>query len=235
VQPLDGLTAQLAGSGFVVTATRDLDRAVRMLRDRPPALVVVHGADGIEEATACLRLLCDRPLLVIDEHLSEESVISALGAGADAVLRPPFSNRELSARIEALLRRSSAPSHRPDRTPRHVELGDLVIDTQARLATKAGRPLRLRPTGFRLLATLASRAGRTVTHEELLSEVWGTTLRPGSGQAWDGGRDALRPHVRQLRRQLESAGGEPQRLISQRSVGYRLGSRSDHEDDGREA
>lgn len=159
-QPLDGLTARLAGCGFAVRLARDLDAAVRSLQNEAMALVVVHGAQEIEdegrgrqgaqpcaptfgarnEAITCLRLLCDRPLLVIDEQPSEDSTVSALRAGADTVLPAQLSRRELARRIDALLRRSarrwnaaSIPS------ARRVEPGHLAIDLKTqRFITQRG-------------------------------------------------------------------------------------------------
>ncbi len=206
------VAAQLVQCGFVVRTARDFDTAVRLLLERGPVAAVI-ATEEPEAICSCLRQLAELPLLVLTPEPDEELTVRALRAGADDVLHGPYSRRQLAIRIDALIRRSTR-RRQPFRSAERLQVGDLVLDMDTRQAVKGGRPLRLRPTGFRILAALARRAGAVVSHRELLSEVWGYAL-PDSN-------DVIRPHVRHLRNQLAAAGGRPQQLLSQRGSGYRL-------------
>lgn len=209
-----GLHAQLAQCGFLVQVVRDIDGAIRSLRESPVAMVIIltGAAPAIDQCRA-LRMLSSSPMVIIGNGLDEDAVVCSLEAGADSVLSASLSRRELAARIGAILRRRHAfqPAEAPS-PPYHV--GDLAIDPRAHAVTKGGRRISLTPTEFRLLVALARRAGKVVSHAELLSQVWGVT--PAESP------EIVRLHIRCLRRKLGDARNQPRLIQSRRAVGYRL-------------
>ena len=148
------------------------------------------------------------PVLMLSGRLAPEDVARALEVGADDYLRKPFDTLELMARIAALRRRAAPPQEGGT-----LRYGDLELDQFNDTATRAGRPLRLTPTEFRILRALMLRAGKSVTREELREEA----LRI----AFDPGTDVLGVHVSNLRKKTE-AGRLPRILESVRGEGYRL-------------
>ena len=208
----------LVQCGFAVLLAQDDSSAFRLVQSARPACVVVPvaGQAGVELCRV-LRGQSKTPMLAISEHGDEQLVVRCLEAGADSVLIAPLSRRVLGARIDAMLRTRTGP--RRAESQREVYcVGDLVIDTDAHVATRSGRPLSLTPTEFRLLVALTRRAGRMASHADLLSEVW--------GPAYGDRPELVRLYIRYLRRKLGDDRERPSLLLNQRGVGYRLGQSS---------
>ena len=213
-RPGPNLSSQLALCGFVIELARDLDGALRLLHTNEPALTVVR-ARSADAARYCraVRAASERPLVLVCDERDEAVIVDCLQAGADSVVIAPLSRRELEARVRACLARP-VRFRPPVASARQVRsIGDLVIDPESHIVTKAGRSVSLTPTEFRLLASLARRAGRTVTHQELLADVWGGA-RVGS--------EHLRLYVRYLRQKLEDDHRRPTLLLNRRGIGYTL-------------
>jgi two-component system OmpR family response regulator len=134
--------------------------------DSPILDITLPGPDGLALARA-LRARSDLPILFLTARDGLDDRLAGFAAGADDYLVKPFALAELLARMQALLRRSGR------RLSATIEVGDLVLDESASAAWRAGRPLGLTPTEFRLLAYLLARRGRTVSKAELLTQVWG--------------------------------------------------------------
>ncbi len=134
--------------------------------------------------------------------------VAALDTGADDYVTKPFGVAELLARIRVVLRHGQEPDR-----PRILRLGNVEIDLGAQLVTRAGRPVRLTGTEYRLLELLATNAGRVCTHRFLLERVWGPTAvdRP----------HYLRVYVANLRRKLDDPAA-PALLLTEPWTGYRL-------------
>ncbi len=160
--------------------------------------------DGID---LCRRLRDeenDVAIIAVTARAEERDRITGLRSGADDYLVKPYSMAELSARIEAVLRRVR-PKPPPART-----VGDLRVDLAAHTVTRAGRPVTLTRKEFDLLAALARAPGVTVPRDRLLIEVWGT--------CWPGGGRTLDVHIATLRGKL----GDPPLITTVRGIGYRL-------------
>jgi DNA-binding response OmpR family regulator len=145
-------------------------------------------------------------VLVLTARGEEADVVLGLDAGADDYLVKPFRLAELLARVRARTRRS-------EEWPDLTVVGDLEIDLGARTVTVADVEVTLRPKEFDLLAALGRRAGRVVTREQLLEEVW--------DEHWFGPTKTLDIHIWALRRKLDSPDA-PSRITTIRGVGYRL-------------
>ena len=157
------------------------------------------------------------PIIVLSARSGELDKIAALDAGADDYLTKPFGVGELLARVRANLRRPRAASSdgaaAADSDP-VFRFGEVAVDRQARLVRRNGAELRLTPIEYRLLSVLMANAGRVLTHRQLLREVWGPSHAEQSHY--------LRIYMGHLRQKLEIDPTQPQHLLTETAVGYRL-------------
>ena len=189
--------------------------AMDELRENLPDLVVLDvmmpEMDGFETLKA-IREVSTVPVIMLTVRQNEQDRIRGLDLGADDYIAKPFSPRELLSRIRALLRRSlMAP---PSRKTEIVVDPDLKIDFAHREVIVRGQKVVLRPTEYRLLYHLVSNAGRLLTHETLLSKVWGREYRDEAHY--------LRLYITYLRQKLEKDPAHPQYILTERGVGYRF-------------
>jgi two-component system KDP operon response regulator KdpE len=212
------LRSALEVEGYRVTACASLADACALLAhagtdDAIDVVLLDLGLpDGDGQALlAALRREQGTPVLVISAREGEGSKIRLLDAGADDYLVKPFSIGELLARLRVALRhrgRTVAAA-----TTRYERDG-LTIDLAAHRVVLNGDTVHLTPTEFKLLARLVRNAGQVVTHRQLLADVWGAEFTEHTHY--------LRLYMAQLRAKLEMQPAEPQRLLTEPGVGYRL-------------
>jgi DNA-binding response OmpR family regulator len=211
----------LAKNGFRVLVAGDGVSGLAAARRESPDLVLLDlllpGLDGRE---VCRRLRAESavPILMLTALAEDSDQIVGLELGADDYLTKPFSPAVLVARVRAALRRVGTPVERGvDGGNRRWRRGPLTLDEGAHTAVLDGRPLRLTPNEFRLLVALARHAGQTLSREQLLDELHGPEAAdlPGFDRSVDS-------HVKNLRRKLEAAGGDPGLIETVYAVGYRL-------------
>ena len=183
----------------------------RLIQTEKPQLVLLNlmlpGTDGIE-LMQTVPELADLPVIFISGYGRDETIARALEAGAEDYVVKPFSPTELTARIRAALRRRSNP------VP--FVLGDLAIDYDRRRVSVAGRPVTLTPTEYELLRVLAQGAGRVLTHEALLRQVWAGRRRSKATPK------IVRAYVKRLRHRLGDDAARPAWIFNERGVGYRM-------------
>ena len=205
--------AYLERDGFEVEVARDgVTGLERALNDRPDLVVLdwmLPGLDGLSFLRA-LRRDGALPVIMLTARTEEGDRIAGLEAGADDYVAKPFSPRELSARVRAVLRRAPAGQDEP-RAP--IEVGGLRIDGARRSVDVHGRRVELSALEFDLLATLAGAPGRVFTRDELIERVWGPDFT-GVDRVVD-------VHVSNPRQKLER-GGARGLVGTVRGVGYRL-------------
>ena len=200
--------------GFQVHTAASLSEGRALAAHAAPDLVLLDLGlpDGDGEALlASLRQRSSTPVLLISARHGEQQKIALLDAGADDYLVKPFSVGELLARMRVALR------HRGLRLAPAVtryRSGGLVVDLAAHRVALDGAPVHLTPTEFKLLARLVRSAGQVVTHRQLLADVWGAEFTAHTHY--------LRLYLGQLRAKLEADPAEPQRLLTEPGVGYRL-------------
>ena len=210
-ETLRHLRDTLAEAGYAPLVTGDPGELARLIRAEKPQLVLLDlmlpGTDGIE-LMQTVPELADLPVIFISGYGRDETIARALEAGAEDYVVKPFSPTELTARIRAALRRRSNP------VP--FVLGDLAIDYDRRRVSVAGRPVTLTPTEYELLRVLAQGAGRVLTHEALLRQVWAGRRRSKANPK------IVRAYVKRLRHRLSDDAARPAWIFNERGVGYRM-------------
>ena len=199
----------LTSAGYTVLVTGDPQEIPDLLKTHKPQLVLLDlllpGTDGIELMQRVPEL-DDLPVIFISGYGRDETIARALEAGADDYIVKPFSPTELTARVQAALRRQEEPEP--------FLLGDLAIQYEHRRVTMAGRPVELTATEYELLRLLSLNAGRVLTYEALLRRVWG-----GSDNA---DLNRVRTFVKKLRRKLGDDATRPAYILTERGVGVRM-------------
>jgi DNA-binding response OmpR family regulator len=190
------LAARLRAEGFAVEVAHDGLRGVELCERIAPDLVVLDvmlpGIDGHE---VCRRIQRDRPIpvLMLTALDAEADLLVGLGVGADDYMTKPFSQRELVARVRALLRRSQRTGEPLQSKP--ITAGPITIDPERHEVMRDGEVVHLTPTEFDLVHKLALRPGIVFSREQLLEEVWG--YEDGSA-----GTRTVDSHVAAVRRKL---------------------------------
>jgi two-component system OmpR family response regulator len=195
----------LERDGFQVLWVRSGESALAELDRHPVALVVLDlGLPGIDGLEVCRRIGGRMPVVMLSARDEVADRIVGLELGADDYLPKPFSPRELTARIRAVLRRSARVDE-----PALLTLGPVTLSPSAREARVDGREITLTQREFDLLEYLMVRSGRVVTRDELLEAVWGF-VAPGQTRT-------VEVHLAQLRKKL----GHPDLIRTVRGVGYK--------------
>jgi two-component system KDP operon response regulator KdpE len=210
-QILRALSANLRGAGYdVVTAATGEDALANAAMKPPDAVIldlVLPDKSGTE-VTRELRQWSRAPVILLSAVGDETDKVAALDAGADDYVTKPFGIDELLARLRAALRRS-APGGDPV-----LEVGELKLDLDRRLATVDGNALSLTPHEFNLLRMFMQNEGKLLTHPAILREVWGPQYHDESHY--------LHVYVSQLRRKIEPDPARPRYLLTEPGAGYRL-------------
>lgn len=208
------LKAYLERSGYeVLTATRG-DSGLELWKTQHPALVLLDlnlpGIDGIEIARQ-IRQVDETPLIMVTARVDEVDRLLGLELGADDYITKPYAPREVVARVKAVLRRSDK---QPDTPPEPIQIDDLVVDPEAHLALRDGKPLDLTPTEFSILATLAAHPGRVFSRLQL--------LETSQGVAYEGYERSVDAHIKNLRAKLQDHSKDPRYIETVFGVGYRF-------------
>ena len=189
--------------------------ALMIAQSRRPDLVVLDlglpDLDGTQLVPQ-LRAWYKGPIVVVSARHQENDKIQALDAGADDYLTKPFGTGELLARMRAALRTTARQTQQPDQGV--FEAGELRVDRDRHEVTVRGQSVKLTPLEYRLLHTLIKQAGKVVTRQQLLREVW--------GEAHLDEAHYLRVYMSALRHKLELDPARPKLLLTEQNVGYRL-------------
>jgi DNA-binding response OmpR family regulator len=215
----DSLTYSLKREGFEVEAVADGNSALEVARQLEPDLIVLDlmlpDISGFEVCRR-LRTFTTSPVIMLTARSEEIDRVLGLEVGADDYLAKPFSFRELLARINALLRLVSLDrqASQPEPQVPVLTMRLLTLDPAARRVVKGERELQLSAREFDLLHVLMKNAGRAMSREDLISQVW--------GEDWGGDPRTLDVHVRWLRIKIEEDPANPEYLQTVRGFGYRF-------------
>jgi two-component system KDP operon response regulator KdpE len=209
------LRATLQAFGYAVEEAATGAEGRDLLVRHSPAVVLLDlglpDGDGLDLAQE-IRGWSRVPIIIVSARGKEEDKIRALDLGADDYLTKPFGSGELLARIRVALRHSAESTGAA--TEPVQEFGPLRVDFAAREVTLDGAPVHLSPNEYGLLAVLVRHAGKVLTHQQLLHEVWGGM--PAAQPTY------LRVYMASLRKKLEADPARPKLLLTEPGVGYRL-------------
>jgi two-component system, OmpR family, KDP operon response regulator KdpE len=212
---VDLIRSNLNVRGYDTCVCGEGSKALELFESEAPDIVLLDlmlpDADGFEVCRE-IRERSTVGIIVVSARGGQNDKVTALNFGADDYITKPFGIEELLARITATLRRSR-PAEAADVSALKVEAGDLVVDLERRLVTKAGEAVHLTPTEFALLRELVVNRGKLLTHAQLLRRVW--------GPAYATETEYVRVFVRRLRAKLEGTGG-PALIITEPRAGYRF-------------
>ncbi len=214
---LDLVRTILEKEGYNVIEARNGREAIRKVREELPDLVVMDvmmpEMDGFE-ALGEIRQASNVPVIMLTVQATESDKVRGLELGADDYVAKPFDHRELASRVKAVLRRAALPSS-ISRSENQVKIdNDLEIDFDRREVIVRGKAQKLRPTEYRLLYHLVSNAGRLMSHESLLTKVWGREYRDDE--------QLLRLYITYLRQRIEPDPSHPKYILNERGLGYRF-------------
>ncbi len=208
------LRVALSSSAYTVLEAATGREGISAAATGKPDVVILDlglpDIDGVE-VIRLLRQWSQVPIVILSVRGSEADKIAALDAGADDYLTKPFSTGELLARLRAARRRATQSESGPVFT-----LGDLQVDLARRLVTLAGREVQLTPNEYNILRVMVANAGKVLTHNHLLREVWGT--------AYAGEIHMLHVNISNLRNKIEPDRTHPRFIVTEPGVGYRLKS-----------
>ncbi len=169
----------------------------------------MDGADVLR----VIRAQTTTPVIIVSARGLERDKVAALDLGADDYIVKPFGTAELLARIRTALRHSPKSMGSEPQGLTSKTIGELCIDYQKRLVTLRGETLHLTPNEYKLLALLSVNAGKVLTHDALIREVWGL---------YENENHALRVNMANLRRKIEENPGSPRYILTEMGVGYRM-------------
>jgi DNA-binding response OmpR family regulator len=204
--------------GYDVVAVADGEQALEEIESQRFDLVLLDVMmPKLDGFSVCERVreFSSVPIIILTARGQDQDKIRGLDLGADDYLTKPFSVEEFLARVRAVLRRAQFAANPEGQSLRPmVEVGELVIDFAQHRVTRAGQELDLTPIEYRLLAYLAQNAGRIITQDMLLEQIW--------GEEYTGESHLLQVNMNRLRRKIEVDSTHPRYLLTKTGVGYRL-------------
>lgn len=210
------LAAALEREGFAAEVATTAADGLELFRIRPPDLVLLDimlpdgdGRDVLRE----IRRTSRTPVVMLTARGEEMDRVLGLELGADDYVSKPFSARELTARMRAVMRRVAALAPSKQTV---LEVGDVVMNLDTRTVEHANQVIELTLKEFELLRVLMEQAGRVVTREDLIDEVWDPN--------WFGPTKTLDVHISSLRKKLGEEPTSPRYIHTARGVGFRFSS-----------
>lgn len=206
------LRVGLSTEGYAVIEATDAAEAIaRMASDKPDVVILDLGLPDVDGHTLLARWReagVVLPILILSSRSDEAGIVKALELGADDYVVKPFGVAELAARVRVALRhRLQVQGEQPV-----FKVGDLQVDLVKRIVRVAGVEISLSPREYDILRLLVQHAGKVLTHQHILRQVWGAA----------GDVQYLRVYVRQLRQKIEASPDQPRYIITETGVGYRL-------------
>jgi two-component system KDP operon response regulator KdpE len=212
------ISSALPHDQYTVIDAYSADEGSRLAATHQPDLIILDI--GLPEKTGFEVIKSVRewgtvPIIVLSARSDEQSKIRALDEGANDYVTKPFSVGELLARVRTSLR---IHMHQNSEST-EISVGPFFMDRGAHIAKKDGVELRLTPTEFKLLLLLIKNANRVISHRQLLHEVWGPKFKSDV--------QYLRVFMKQLRKKIESKPSQPEYILTEPGIGYRLKCQSD--------
>jgi two-component system, OmpR family, KDP operon response regulator KdpE len=210
------LRTQLTARGYEVEHVGTGGDALMSVGEQPPDLILLDlGLPDMSGVEVCRRLRewSAIPVIFLTVRDEEKTKVQALDVGGDDYVTKPFGIPELLARVRAVLRRKQ---EQPASAAAVFESGELRVDFTARKVTVGPTEVRLTPTEYELLRLFILHADKTLTHRQLLTQIWGPEATTET--------QYLHVFIRQLRRKLEPDPAQPRHFVTEPGVGYRFRS-----------
>ena len=200
----------------VTTASRGEEGLTLAAANEPDLIILDLGLPDMDGVEVCTRLRewTQIPIIILSVRDSERDKVSALDRGADDYLTKPFGIEELLARVRVALRHASSRKSLQGTQSKVVKAGALTIDLAWHIVKRGDEEVKLTGTEHKLLAYLAANHGRVLTHQSILTHVW--------GQEDADHTEYLRVYMRQLRKKLEADPERPQFILTEPGIGYRF-------------
>ena len=208
------LKAALESHDFAPVFAETAKDGLKVITSRPPEVIILDlglpDMDGLD-VIKTVRGWSTVPIIVLSARGQEQDKVTALELGADDYLTKPFGVPELLARLKVALRHARQSSAAPSAI---FESGDLTVDLEKRLVKMGGEEIHLTPNEYKLLKVLVKNAGKVVTQQQLLKEVWGKNSTENSHY--------LRVYAQHLRQKLGDNPMRPRYIVTEAGIGYRL-------------
>ena len=212
------ISSVLSANGYEAMQARSGSEALSMISSHCPDLIILDlglpDMDGLEILRQ-LRSWSSLPVVVVSARSHEKDKVTALDLGADDYLTKPFGTDELLARVRTAIRHTRTASGNGEIAQKGTyTVGDLTIDYNKHQALVRGENVRLTLSEFRIVALLGKHAGKVLTYDYIIKELWGPRA--------SGDNQILRVNMANIRRKIEKNPAEPEYLFTEVGVGYRL-------------
>lgn len=211
----------LTANEYNVLVSSKGQEAISMAASYCPDLVLLNlglpDMSGMEVLRA-IRMWSDMPILILSTRVCEEDKVGALDAGADDYIVKPFCTAELLARIRVAFRHCKKGTQGAAPV---CMIGPVRIDYGSRSVTAAGKEIHLTPTEYKVLVLLSQNAGKALSHEYMIKEIWG----PFTSETYSSELQALRVNIANIRKKLEPDPARPRYILTETGVGYRMAAR----------
>ncbi len=218
---MEFLSIKLEAQGYRTLKAFNGEEGISFAASHCPDLILLDlglpDMDGMEVLKS-VRSWSLIPVIIISARHEEKTIVSALDNGADDYITKPFNNSILMARIRTALRNGHMTKIKNGKSKHSFQSGELYIDYDKRVVTIGREPVHLTPIEYRIIVLLTLNAGTVLTHEALCRELWGPYVNKSK---------ALRVNVANLRRKIERNAAEPQYIITEIGVGYRMAEEND--------
>ena len=210
------MEAILTSNNYHVIKCQKGNDAVSMTASYCPELILLDlglpDMDGVEVLKA-IRAWTDTPVIVVSARVHEREKVEALDLGADDYITKPFGTGELLARIRTAMRHGRGNANETRGTMDTFAVGDLSIDYEKRRVFVAGKEVRLTPIEYKILVLLSTHVGKVLTHDFIIKKIWG----PYTNEI-----QSLRVNMANIRRKLRVNPAEPNYIVTEVGVGYRM-------------
>jgi two-component system KDP operon response regulator KdpE len=208
------ISAILTANGYSVLKTKQGKTVGELIASHAPDIILLDlglpDMDGME-VLKNIRVWSQTPVIVVTARGHEREKVEAFDLEADDYIVKPFGTSELLARIKTTLRHNMKLVQ--SNTNGKVTVGELIIDDNKRTVTLAGEKIRLTPIEYKIVVLLAQNIGKVLTHDYMVKEIWG----PYADE-----KQTLRVNMANIRRKIEKNPGEPQYILTEMGVGYRM-------------
>jgi len=211
------IKTSLKPQGYKITTASTVAEGLSVINSGSCDLILLDlglpGGDGLEIIKQ-VRTWSSLPIIIISARTKEQEKVQALDMGADDYITKPFGTAELMARIRTALRHSNKLSSKDELYKRPYVCGDLTIDFDKRLVLLKGERIHLTQIEFKIVSLLARNAGKVLTYDMILTQVWGPYIEQNN--------QILRVNMANVRRKLEKNPADPQYIFTEVGIGYRM-------------